>query len=93
MTDTKTNGKLTINVGLLDLYRGATGDFGTGDSWMAPDRFILGLVLHSTEYSKDRWLLNMLHDSKLTWFIHEICHTAISNARVNKNLCQSLQLC
>lgn len=38
-TDTKTNEKLAINVGLLDLYRGATGHFRTGDCWMPLDGF------------------------------------------------------
>lgn len=39
-TDSKTNEKLAINVGLLELYREATGDFTlSGDSWMPPDGF------------------------------------------------------
>lgn len=38
-TDRKTNEKFPINVGLLDLYREATRDFRTGDSWMPPDGF------------------------------------------------------
>lgn len=42
---------------------------------------------------QDRWLPNMLMFPSHTCLIHENHHTAMSNAEVNWNFSQSLQIC
>lgn len=59
-TDWKTNENHWMMY-LLDLYNWRQLDAPTSVGFRS-----LRWELHSTEYSKNRWLLNMLHDSMLT---------------------------